>query len=59
MASRQGLLNKFFQNWKNKRLNRAADKLVKDNPDIEKALKNLDNAAADLLKKLQQKNRGK
>ena len=53
MASRQGLLNKFFQNWKNKRLNRAADKLVKDNPDIEKALKILDNAAADLLKKLQ------
>ena len=59
MASREGLLNKFFQNWKNKRLNKAADKLVKDNPDLEKALRNYEDVAAKLLKKLQQKNRGK
>ena len=42
--AKEGLLYKFFQNWKNRRLNKAANKLVKDNPGLEKALKDWDNA---------------
>ena len=57
MASREGLLYKFFQNWKNRRLNKAANKLVKDNPGLEKALKNYDDAAKKVLQQLQQKNK--
>jgi len=57
MASKEGLLYKFFQNWKNKRLNKAANKLVKDNPGLEKALKNYDDAAKKVLQQLQQKNK--
>ena len=57
MASKAGLLYKFFQNWKNKRLNKAANKLVKDNLGLEKALKNYDDAAKKVLQQLQQKNK--
>ena len=55
MASREGLLYKFFQNWKNSRLNKAADKLVKGNPGLEKALKNWDDAAAQVRRELRRK----
>lgn len=50
--AREGLLYKFFQNWKDKRLNKAADKLVKDNPGLEQALRNLDSAAAKVSKQI-------
>ena len=59
MASREGLLNKFFQNWKNKRLNKGADKLVRDNPGLEKSLKDWDDAAGKVLQQLKKKNKGK
>lgn len=59
MASREGLLNKFFQNWKNKRLNKGADKLVRDNPGLEKALKDWDDAAGKVLQQLKKQNKGK
>ena len=58
MASREGLLHKFFQNWKNRRLNKVADKLVKDNPDLEQALRKWDDAAKKVLQQLQKQNRG-
>ena len=57
MASREGLLYKFFQNWKNRRLNKAANKLVKDNPGLEKALKDCDNAADKVLQQLKKQNK--
>ena len=50
--AREGLLYKFFQNWKDKRLNKAADKLVKDNPGLEQALRNLDSASAKVSKQI-------
>ena len=52
MASREGLVYKFFRNWKTRRLNRVADKLVKDNPVLEQALRNLDSAAAKVSKQI-------
>ena len=52
MASRDGLVYKFFRNWKNRRLNKVADKLVKDNPGLEKALRDYDGAAKRLLRQL-------
>ena len=57
MASREGLLHKFFQNWKNRRLNKAADKLVKDNPGLEKSLKKWDDAHDEVLKHLRRKSK--
>ena len=59
MASREGLLHKFFQNWKNKRLNKAADKLVKNNPGLEKALRDYDDAAKELGRAIAKKTKSK
>ena len=42
MASREGMLFKFFEKWKEKRLNKFAKQALKDNPDLEKALKDID-----------------
>ena len=39
MAKRDGMLFKFFEKWKEKRLNRFAKKVLKDNPQLEKDLK--------------------
>ena len=57
MASREGLLYKFFRNWKTRRLNKAANKLVRDNPGLEKALKDWDNAADKVLQQLKKQNK--
>jgi hypothetical protein len=57
MASRAGLVYKFFRNWKNRRLNKVADKLVKDNPGLEKALRDWDDAAKKVIQKLDQTNK--
>ena len=56
MASREGLIYKFFRNWKTRRLNKAAEKLVKDNPGLEKALRDYDNTANKVLQQLKQAN---
>ena len=42
MASKESMLFKFFQNWKQKRLNKFAKKALKDNPELEKHLRALD-----------------
>jgi len=55
MASREGLLYKFFRNWKTRRLNKAAEKLVRDNPGLEKALRDYDAAADKVLQLLKKK----
>ena len=54
-ALRENLIYKFFQNWKNRRLNRAAEKLVRDNPGLEKALRDYDAAADKVLQQLRKK----
>tara|TARA_R100000234_G_scaffold47679_1_gene28483 strand:+ start:190 stop:402 length:213 start_codon:yes stop_codon:yes gene_type:complete len=53
MASREGMLFKFFEKWKNNRLNKFAEKVLKDNPDLEKSLKKIDDAAGEAMKKMQ------
>jgi|TARA_B100001094_G_scaffold306315_1_gene336958 hypothetical protein len=55
MADREGLIFKFFDKWKRKRLNRFAKQLVKDDPSIEKNLDNLGKAFSDLESKLKKK----
>ena len=50
MASREGMLFKFFEKWKQKRLNKHAKKMLKDNPELEKSMKKMDDALDDALK---------
>tara|TARA_R100001129_G_scaffold138401_1_gene99560 strand:+ start:158 stop:337 length:180 start_codon:yes stop_codon:yes gene_type:complete len=50
MASREGMLFKFFEKWKQKRLNKLAKKMLKDNPGLEKSMKKMDDALDDALK---------
>ena len=52
MASKDSMLFKFFEKWKNKRLNKFAKDMLKDNPELEAALKKLDANAAEALKQL-------
>jgi hypothetical protein len=42
MASKESMLFKFFEKWKQKRLNKFAKKTLKDNPGLEKHLRALD-----------------
>ena len=49
MASKEGMLFKFFEKWKNNRLNKLGKKMLKDNPQLEKDLKKMDDAAKDAL----------
>ena len=49
MASREGMLFKFFEKWKQKRLNKLAKKMLKDNPELEKSMKKMDDALDDAL----------
>jgi|TARA_R110000796_G_scaffold80178_1_gene177510 hypothetical protein len=52
MASREGMLFKFFEKWKEKRLNKFAKNMLKDNPQLEKDLKKLDSIAKGAIDKL-------
>jgi len=52
MADKQGMVYKFFQKWKEKRLNKFAKDMIKDNPDLEKDLRKIDNNMQQLLAKL-------
>ena len=54
MASREGMIFKFFEKWKKNRLNKLGKDLIKNNPQLEKDLKALDDTmkrAADKIKK--------
>jgi len=42
MASQDSMLFRFFEKWKQRRLNKLAKKTLKDNPELEKSLKQLD-----------------
>mgnify|MGYP001473662857 FL=1 len=52
MADKQGMVYKFFQKWKEKRLNKFAKDMLKDNPSLEKDLRQMDNNMQQLLAKL-------
>ena len=52
MANKQGMIFKFFDMWKKKRLNNFAKNMLKDNPDLEKSLKDMDDSYDNLIKKL-------
>ena len=50
MASKEGMFFKFFEKWKKKRLNKFAKDMLKDNPELEKSMKKMDDALDDALK---------
>ena len=52
MAKRDGMIFKFFEKWKEKRLNKFAKQALKDNPSLEKNLRAMDTALSDIQKKL-------
>ena len=52
MADKQGMVYNFFQKWKEKRLNKFAKDMLKDNPGLEKDLRKIDNGMQQLLVKL-------
>ena len=52
MASREGMIFKFFEKWKKNRLNKFAKKALKDNPKLEKDLEKLDSIAKDAIAQL-------
>ena len=52
MADKQGMVYNFFQKWKEKRLNKFAKDMLKDNPSLEKDLRQMDNNMQQLLAKL-------
>ena len=49
MASKEGMLFKFFEKWKDNRLNKLGKKILKDNPQLEKDLKKMDDTMKDAL----------
>ncbi len=53
MASKEGMIFKFFEKWKQRRLNKFATKMLKDNPQLEKDLKKMDDTAKDILKRIE------
>jgi hypothetical protein len=42
MASKEGMIFKFFEKWKQRRLNKFAKQTLKNNPGLDDALKDLD-----------------
>ena len=53
MASKESMLFKFFEKWKQRRLNKFAKNMLRDNPQLEKDLKKMDDTAKDILKRIE------
>jgi hypothetical protein len=53
MAGKEGMIFKFFEKWKENRLNSFAKKMLKDNPQLEKDLRKMDDTYGKLLKNLE------
>jgi len=49
MAKRDSMLFNFFEKWKEKRLNKFAKKTLKDNPELAKSLKKMDDEAKKII----------
>ena len=52
MAGREGMIFKFFEKWKQNRLNSFAKKILKDNPGLEKDLQNMNKSIDKALDKI-------
>ena len=52
MANREGMLFKFFEKWKNKKLNKFAKDLLKKDPQLRKNLQDLGDSFDELEKRL-------
>lgn len=52
MANKEGMIFKFFEKWKQKRLNSFAKNILKSKPELEKHLRQLDKSFAEFEKKL-------
>ena len=52
MAGREGLIYKFFEKWKNKKLNKFAKNLLKKDPKLNKNLEDLADSFRELEKRL-------
>ena len=50
MASKEGMLSKFFEKWKKNRLNSFAKNMLKNDPKLEKNLRKLDDIAKQMIK---------
>ena len=50
MADKEGMIFKFFEKWKQNKLNKFAKKMLKDNPTLEKNLRDLDDEFAKVQK---------
>ena len=50
MANKEGMIFKFFEKWKQNKLNKFAKKMLKDNPTLEKNLRDLDDEFAKVQK---------
>ena len=50
MASKEGMLFKFFEKWKQNRLNSFAKNMLKNDPKLEKNLRKLDDIAKQMIK---------
>jgi hypothetical protein len=57
MANREGMIFKFFEKWKQNRLNSFAKKMLKDNPQLEKDLRKLDDIAKQMIKDMDKTNK--
>jgi len=49
MAKRDSMLFNFFEKWKEKRLNKFAKKTLKDNHELAKSLKKMDDEAKKII----------
>jgi len=52
MAGREGMIFKFFEKWKNKKLNKFAKDLLKKDPKLNKNLEDLADSFRELEKRL-------
>ncbi len=50
MADKEGMIFKFFEKWKDRKLNSFAKNMLKGNPQLEKDLKELGDSFAELEK---------
>lgn len=55
MAKREGLIFKFFEKWKERKMSKLASNMLKDNPSLEKNLKDLDKAFGKLEAELEKR----
>jgi len=55
MVKREGLIYKFFEKWKDRKLNKLAKSMLRGNPELEKRLKDLGDSFEKLEKEFAKK----